>query len=164
MADEKAPSIDGFPCEFYKVLWDQIGLDLHEVYLEAFHNKSLGNLINQGNIKFIPKSGDPEDICNWQPIMLFNVSYEIIAKAFALKIRHMLPLVVRLEQTSFIKSRFILDNIIVVWEGMEWACRSHQKAMFSKIDFTKANDCIEWPFILAMLFALGFGPNIPSVY
>ena len=28
-----------------------------------------------------------------------------------------------------------------------------------KIDFAKAYDRIEWPFILAMFQALGFGPN-----
>lgn len=59
MANDKALGIDGFPCEFYKAMWDYIGHDLHQVYLEAFHSNSLGNLINKGNIKFIPKSGDP---------------------------------------------------------------------------------------------------------
>ena len=71
----------------------------------------------------------------------------------------MLPLIVRPEKTGFIKSRYILNNIIVVWEGMEWARKSKQKAIFLKIDFSKAYDRIEWPFILAMLQALGFGPN-----
>ena len=42
---------------------------------------------------------------------------------------------------------------------MEWARKSKQKAIFLKIDFAKAYDRIEWPFILAMLQALGFGPN-----
>lgn len=65
MADDKAPSYDGLPCEFYKALWPCVGSDLHKVYLEAFHSQSLGQLINKGNIKFIPKVGDPEDICNW---------------------------------------------------------------------------------------------------
>jgi hypothetical protein len=88
-----------------------------------------------------------------------NVSYKIIAKALALKIRHLLPLIVRPEQTGFIKSRYILDNIIAVWEGMEWARQSKQAALFLKIDFAKAYDRIEWPFILAMLQALGFGPQ-----
>lgn len=77
----------------------------------------------------------------------------------ALKIRHLLPQIMHLEQTDFIKSRFILDNIIVVWEGMEWAKHSNQKAISLKIDFAKAYDHIEWPFILAMLKFLGIGPN-----
>lgn len=41
---------------------------------------------------------------------------------------------------------------------MEWVRRSRQQALFLKIDFAKAYDHIEWPFILTMLQALGFGP------
>ena len=60
MADDKSPGCDGFPCEFYKHLWEKIGPDLHKVYLEAYHSKSLGAIINKGNIKFIPKAADPK--------------------------------------------------------------------------------------------------------
>ena len=114
MTNDKSPGCDGFPCEFYKHLWEYVGPDLHKVYLEAYHTKSLGAIINKGNIKFIPKARDSEDICNWRPITLLNVSYKIIAKEISLKIFHLLPLIVRLEKTSFIKSRYILDNIIDV--------------------------------------------------
>lgn len=69
----------------------------------------------------------------------------------------------RLEQNGFIKSRFILDNIIVVWEGMEWASHSKQNAIFLKIDFVKAYDRIEWSFILVMLQALGFSPHFSNL-
>ena len=64
MANDKAPGCDGLPCEFYKAFWEEIGLDLHKVYLEPYNSNSLGNIINKENIKFIPKSSDPEDICN----------------------------------------------------------------------------------------------------
>ena len=126
MVNDKAPSCDGFPCEFYKAFWEKIDLDLHKVYLEAYYSYSLGSIINKGNIKFIPKAGNPEDICNWMPITLLNVSYKIIAKALSLKIRHLLPQIIRPKQTGFIKSRYILDNIIAMWEGMEWARHSKQ--------------------------------------
>jgi len=42
---------------------------------------------------------------------------------------------------------------------MEWVRCSNQKALFLKIDFAKPYDHIEWPFILDMLSALGFGLN-----
>ena len=159
MADDKSLGCAGFSCEFYKHLREHIGPDLHKVYLEAYHAKILGAIINKGNIKFIPKVGDSKDICNWRPITLLNVSYKIDAKVLALKIRHMLPSIVRPKQTGFLKSRYILDNIIAIWEGMEWASKSKQSAIFLKIDFAKAYDRIEWPFILAMVRAIGFGPN-----
>ena len=62
MMDDKSPGCDGFPCEFYKHLWEKISPDLHRVYLEAYHSKSLGAIINKGNIKFTPKVGDPKDM------------------------------------------------------------------------------------------------------
>lgn len=42
---------------------------------------------------------------------------------------------------------------------MEWDHKFNQSSVFLKIDFAKAYDQIECPFILAMLQALGFGPN-----
>lgn len=93
MADEKASGIDGFPCEFYKACWSFIGLDLHHVYLEALRTGSLGDIINCGNVKLIPKEGDPKCITNWRPITLLNVSYKLIAKALALKLRPLLLLI-----------------------------------------------------------------------
>ena len=159
MVNDKAPSCDGFPCEFYKAFREKINLHLHKVYLEAYYSYSLGSIINKENITFIPKAGNPKDICNWRPITLLNVSYKIISKALSIKIRHLLPQIIRPEQTGIMKSWYILDNIIAMWEGMEWARHSKQHAIFLKIDFEKAYDWIEWPFILTMLYALWFGPT-----
>lgn len=134
-----------------------VGPNLH-VYNEAIFLGSLGEIINKGNIKFIPKAGYPEVITNWRPITLLNVRYKIISKATALKLRPILPLVIRLEQIGFFKGRYILDNVITVWEGMKWAQNSIQEALFIRINFEKSYDRIEWNFILAMLKDLGFGP------
>jgi hypothetical protein len=49
-----------------------------------------------------------------------------------------------------------LDNLIVVWEGMEWAQSLGLDVLFIKIDFEKAYHCMEWPFILKMLKAWSF--------
>ena len=59
-------------------------------------------------------------------IIFLNVSYKIIANDLSLKIHHLLPQIICLEQMGLIKSCYILDNIIVVWEGMEWARHSKQ--------------------------------------
>jgi hypothetical protein len=66
---------------------------------------------------------------------------------------------VRLEQIGFIRGRFILVNVIAIWEGMEWARAFGLDALFIKIDFEKEYDLVEWSFILAMLKALSFGPS-----
>lgn len=135
-----------------------VGHNLHKVYLESMHIGSLGRIIKRGNIKFIPKPRDPKIITNWRLITLLNVSYKIIAKALDLRIHHLLPLLATPEQIGFIRDRFILNNIFVIWEGMKWARISGQDVLFIKIDFEKAYDRIEWRYILSMLKALGFGP------
>lgn len=33
MEDDKTPRCDGFPCEFYRTLWDYIGPNFHKVNL-----------------------------------------------------------------------------------------------------------------------------------
>lgn len=70
----------------------------------------------------------------------------------------MLPLIIRPEQIGFIMGRYILDNVIIIWEGMEWARSSNHDTIFIKIDFKKAYDRIEQNFIIDILDALGFGP------
>lgn len=87
--------------------------------LECIQVGSLGPILNKGNVKFIYKEGDSKLINDWRYITLLNVSYKIIAKALILKIRPLLPLIFQPEQIFFIQGRYILDNIIVVWEGME---------------------------------------------
>lgn len=72
-------------------------------------------------------------------------------------IANILSKIMHPEQTKFVKGHYIMDNLLVVWEGLEWACVSCQKPLFLKIDFEKSYDRIEWPFILDMLEALGFG-------
>jgi len=86
------------------------------------------------------------------------VSYKIISKDLTLKLILLLPLTIRPKKTHFVKGHYILDNVIVIWEGMEWARVSDQEALFIKIDFEKTYDKIEWQFILSMLQELGFGP------
>ena len=135
-----------------------IGSDLLQVYKEALVSGSLGSMLNKGNIKFIPKPEDPKMITNWLPITLLNVSYKTIVKALGLKVWPLLPLIIRPEQIGFIMGRYILDNVIIIWEGMEWARSSNHDTIFIKIDFKKAYDRIEQNFIIDILDALGFGP------
>lgn len=132
MVNEKAPRLDGFICEFYKELWDVVGFDLLYVHRETLSTRSLGDIINKGKIKLIPKSRNLELITNWMPITLLNVSYKIIAKALALRFRPLLPQIIHPKQTGFIQSQYILNNVIATWEGMEWACASQQNALFIK--------------------------------
>lgn len=85
-----------------------------KIYSEAMNYGSLLSIINKTNVKFIFKFGDPKVITYWILITPLNMSYTIITKAFVLKLKSLLPLIVRLKQTNFIKRKYILDNIIAI--------------------------------------------------
>lgn len=159
MANDKSPRLDDFPYEFYKILWDFLDLDLLHIYQEAIKIGSLGSITIKGNIRFIPKVGDPELITNQRLITLLNISYKIIYKTITLNLHTLLSMIIQLEQIGFIHGWYILDNVLVLWECMEWAYHSQQDILFLKINFEKAYDKIEWSLILYMLYAIGFGPN-----
>jgi hypothetical protein len=61
------------------------------------------------------------------------------------------------KQKGFIREKFILDNVEIVWEGMECARYLRLKALFITLDFEKMYGHVERPFISPMLWALNFG-------
>jgi hypothetical protein len=79
--------------------------------------------------------GDLELITNWRPITHLNVSYKIIAKDLALQLCYILPQIIKLEKMGFIRGKYILNNVVVVFKGMEWAKYMGLKAFFIKLDF-----------------------------
>lgn len=64
-ANDTALGLDGFSYEFYvKAFWDMFNPYLLQVYKKAMMNRSLGSIVNKGNVKFIPKTRDIEIITN----------------------------------------------------------------------------------------------------
>lgn len=93
--------------------------------------------INIHKIKFILKAGDPKRISNWQPITLLSVCYKILAKALVMQAKCSLLQIIQPKQTGVLKGRFVLENKIVVQEGMECIIAIGQNTLFLKNDFGK---------------------------
>ena len=142
--------------KFYKVNKDWIASELFEVYQFAVDNGSLGDKINQGLIKILPKDGDKLQVKNWRPITILNISYKVIAKLLANRIAKVLDSIISVTQTGFIKGRFILENLFTYWEAMHWAKVDNQNSAMILLYFEKAYDRIELHFVIAMLKQFGF--------
>ena len=63
--------------------------------------------------------------------------------------------IISLDQSSFFPMRFILDNILLTQETMEWAEFSRQFLIFLKLDFSKAYDMVDHGFLFGAM--RGFG-------
>lgn len=138
MAANKNPGIDGLSVEFYQIMWKYIKDGFYMVYLKALELGSLGLDINRGLIKLLPKGKNEDTVAGWHPITLLNTSYKIIAKAIPTKMKPVVQSIVLPKQTGFLGGRYILDNLILSWETMEWAQQSSQNAIIVKLDFDKA--------------------------
>ena len=112
-------------------------------------------------ITLIPKEdGSLLDLSNWRPITLLNVDLKIASKAIAKRIEPTLPNLIHSDQTGFVKGRYIGENIRLISGIMDYTSLQKLPGILTSLDFRKAFDSIEWPFIMKTLDHLNFGRGI----
>jgi hypothetical protein len=156
MAGGKSPGPDGVINKFYKVYWEVIGADYHEMILEAVWLGRIPTGVTKGLISLLHKGGERIQLTNWRPITLLNVAYKLYAKVLQLRLQPVLMEVISLDQSTFLPMRFILDNILMTQETLEWADYSNQPLLFLKLDFSKAYDMVDLQFLFGAMRKFGF--------
>ena len=71
-----------------------------------------------------------------------------------------LPDLINYDQTGFIKGRFIGENIRLIDSVICYAKEKNIPGLLLFLDFEKAFDTIEWPFIRKTFQYFGFGSSI----
>lgn len=108
-----------------------------------------------GVLALLHKGGTRSLLTNWRPIALLNVAYKLFAKALQLRLQPVLSEVISDDQSAFLPGRFILDNIMMTHETIDWARHSCQPLIFFKLDFSKAYDKVDWGFLFATMTKIG---------
>lgn len=94
---------------------------------------------------------------DFRPISLCFIAYKCIAKILASRLKHVIPHVIDIAQSAFIKGRSITDNILIAQELFRGYGRANGSAKCAlKIDLHKAFDSISWEFILKALNRMQF--------
>ena len=159
-SDNKSPGEDGFTKEFYQTFFDLLCKDLLNSYIEAFQQGSLSISQRRGTITLIPKEEfNLTDLKNWRPITLLNIDYKIISKVLAKRVEQCLPKLIHSDQTGFVHGRYIGQNIRLLSDIMDYTDAMKSPGILLFVDFEKAFDTLEWPFILKALEAFNFGQN-----
>ena len=98
---------------------------------------------------------------HFKPINLWDISYKIITKILAIRLKSILPKIISPLQSAFVPSRNIQDNIILAHELLHTYKLKKGKGgyMFLNMDMKKAFDKMEWVFILSIMEKLGFHPT-----
>ncbi|XP_019172513.1 PREDICTED: uncharacterized protein LOC109167899 [Ipomoea nil] len=158
MAPSKAPGPDDFNVGFYQQTWQIVGDSVTAFAKDFFENGILPAGSNDTVITLIPKVPNPETVKKLPTIDLCNVSYKVLTKAMAFRLKEISQKLVGPFQASFVPGRQISDNILVYQEVLN-SIRMRKGSsgwMVWKIGFEKAYDRLSWDFIRDTLEDIGF--------
>lgn len=108
--------VDIFPAHFYEKHCSIIGKSVTDAILNCLNFGCDLNLINIIRLILIPKIKGLEDFSQFHPISVCIVLYKIVAKVLANRLKHILPKIIAINQSSFVPNRQIMDNVLVAYE------------------------------------------------
>ena len=160
LQNNKSPGADGFTTNFYKFFWPDIKELLFQSYKYSERNGSLTSYQKLGILNLAPKDGkDLRYLKNWRPITLLTTDYKILTKALAMRLQKTLPSLIDPDQVGYISGRYIGQNIRIIFDLMSYTEEIDLDAYIAQIDFEKAFDSVEWPFLFQTLKKFNFGEN-----
>lgn len=160
----KSPGSDGFTANFYKHFWGLLKDPFSLMLKEATENMTFPLTMKQGVITLIPKPDkDPKLLDNFRPITLLNTDYKIVTTVYASRLKKILHKIISDSQSGFMKGRSIHDNIRLVLDILDYRHLIDDDGFILFLDFFKAFDSIEHPFILNSLRLFGFGEKFRNI-
>jgi len=152
----KSPGSDGFNFNFLKKSWEVMKDEVVAVMILFHETGCIPKGCNASFVALVPKVRDPAKLEQYRPISLVGAMYKIIAKVLAERIKNVLPHVIDESQSTFLKGRGILDNILMANEVVEDLRRGGRSGLCLKMDFEKAYDSVRWDFLYYMQQRMGF--------
>ena len=86
---------------FYQKYWDIIGEDVIKAVLDILNFNALITELNKANIALIPKINNLTKISEFRPISFCNVSYKIVSKVLANRLKPLLSTIISESQSAF---------------------------------------------------------------
>ena len=102
MHPEKAPGPYGMTALFYQKFWDIVKDDLTHMVNKFLFEGTVATALNDTNICLIPKTTKPNEMSQFRPISLCNVSYKIISKVLCQGLKRVLPGLISETQSAFV--------------------------------------------------------------
>nr|GEV62574.1 hypothetical protein [Tanacetum cinerariifolium] len=157
IGDDRALGPDGYTSVFFKKGWNIAGDDICNAVRDFFSNGLLLKEINHTFLALIPKVSTPLRVNDYRPISYCNVIYKCISKIITNRIMEGMKEVVSDNQSAFIPSRRISDNILITQELMHNYHRNRGSPQCAiKIDIQKVYDTVDWKFLENILIKFGF--------
>lgn len=159
MQNGKAPGPDGFNVDFFKSGWNIVKQDIMNVVEDSRMNRTILKVLNTSFISLIPKQDNAQTPDMYRPIALCNVVYKIISKVVEKRLKSLLPTLVFVEQSGYVESKQILNNIIQAHYVVHLLTSNNKARMIMQLDLAKVYDKLKWTYIRKFLIAFGFDHN-----
>ncbi|GKC17181.1 aspartic peptidase [Tanacetum coccineum] len=159
IGDDRAPGLDGFTSAFFQKGWDIVRPDVCKAIRDFFTNGRLLKEINHTFISLIPKVHTPFRVNDYRMISCCNVIYKCISKILTNRIIGGIKEVVSENQSAFVPSRRISDNILITQELMHSYPRNRGPPRCAfKVDIQKAYGMVDWNLLGKILKCFGIHP------
>ena len=103
------------------------------------------------------KDKDKCFIKNWRPISLINVDIKVASKALAKRLNAVIHNMISVDQTAYVKGRFIGESIRVINDLIEHVDREDEEGILFSTDIEKAFHSVDHNFLFETLKRYGFG-------
>ena len=152
MKSNKSPENDGIRKEFYQHFWAILPNFRVAPLNYTFEEGELSVSQKQAVITLIEKEDrDKRFIKNWRPILLLNVDVKIASKALANRVKKVILKLIAVDQTAYVKGRFIGESIQVINDLIEHIEREGEEGILFSTDIEKAFDSVNHTFLSTQL-------------
>ena len=155
--NNKSPGPDGFGKEFWRVFWVDLSPHLLDACNHSFSTVSLSPLMSSGYISLLFKKDDKQDVKKYRPLTLLPFHYKILTKALTIRLSKVINHLCDPSQTGFIRGRYIMENIRLVMDTIEYCESETIPAYWVMLDFEKAYDRVSWVYLHACLKMANLG-------
>ena len=89
-------------------------------------------------------------------LTLLNVDYKIATKVIANRLAKVLPDIISLDQTGYVKNRYIGENVRLISDVIHYTKAKQTQGIALFLGFKKAFDSIEWEYLHKVLDVFNF--------
>jgi hypothetical protein len=159
IGDLKAPGLDGFGANFFKVTWSTIKKDVIAAILEFFYDEKIYSAINSTLVTLIPKHSAAKTIREYRPISCCTTIFKIISKILTVRLSKVIGSIVNHSQAAFVPGQHIHDHVLLAYELIRgYSRKGGTPKCMMQLDLQKAYDTVDWLALQHILREIGL-PN-----
>jgi len=152
---DKSLGPDGWSIDFFIHFFDLCKRDLLSMVEASRISGSIHSYTSSTYIALIPKKEEPISFLDFRPISLCNITFKIISKIIAERIKGTLASALSPNQHAFLKGRNIFDAVACTQECIHSMAKQNSNAAIMKIDIKKAYDVLDWGYLQSLLVKIG---------